>query len=380
MILCAFVSLWQELYRPTHVLPQRNIPLRKLCAPGPCGKKRILLNRCTTCFSFRDAHWENFSKLLLKANLKNTTMTVSDNLDVFCGKSVDDYDRNTGIVNPQGRAYRIRITYDEYEQGTKSEDLITAFVNDPKAGEVTDLIIGAYDYESSTDSVGIVTAIVNAKDKLRNLKNLFIGDITYEESEISWIQQSDVSPVFAAYPGLVHFQVRGGTGLRLSALKHDTLETLIIETGGMYPETLKDVCNANLPNLRSLELWLGSEHYGFESKTEDLAPILSGKLFPKLKRLALRDSEISDDIAKALTGAPVMEQIEELDLSMGTLGDAGAQALIDNPAVRKLKNLNIDHHYLSNAMMEKMRQIGIPVEMDDQNEEDEGERYVEVAE
>lgn len=308
-------------------------------------------------------------------------MTINSNLDVFCGKAVEDFNPEAGILDYNMRAYRVRLTYDMYDSGTTIESLIRAFASDPKAAEAEDLVIGAFDFESSTTTSGIVSTLCELKDQLRSLRNLFIGDITYEENEISWIQQCDVSPLFSAYPNLVHFQVRGGNDLSLGTLTHDKLETLIVETGGMHPSTITEVCNAKLPNLTKLELWLGSSDYGFDSTVEDLRPILDGKLFPKLKYLGLRDSEISDAIAKSLNGAGVLDLIEELDLSMGTIGDEGAQALLDNPTIRKLKSLNLSHHYLSDAMMEKMETLGIPVDMEDQNEEEEeGYRYVEVAE
>ncbi len=311
-------------------------------------------------------------------------MTVNSNAELFCGKVVEDYDPATGIADPASIAYRIRISYDESETDITVESKIDFFSMDPKAAEVTELIIGAFDFESSNTTAGIVSKLVEIKDRLPKLQNLFIGDITYEENEMSWIQQSDVSPLLEAYPDLLHFQVRGGNGLSLGKLIHHKLETLIVETGGMPANVIREVCYATLPNLVKLELWLGTDDYGFDSTVDDLDPLFGDKLFPKLKELGLRNSCISDQIAKKLIGAPVMNIIEELDLSMGTLGDEGGQALLDNPAVKKLKGLDLDHHYMSDAMMEKLRGLGIPVNLSGQEDEDEydGEsyRYVEVGE
>ena len=39
-------------------------------------------------------------------------------------------------------------------------------------------------------------------DRLPALEALFLGDITFEQQEISWIQQSDISPLFLAFPRL----------------------------------------------------------------------------------------------------------------------------------------------------------------------------------
>jgi hypothetical protein len=311
-------------------------------------------------------------------------MTVNHNAELFCGKVVADYNPETGISDPAGIAYRIRISYDESETDITVESKIDFFSMDPKAAEVTELIIGSFDFGSSNSSAGIVSKLVELKDRLPKLQNLFIGDITYEENEMSWIQQSDVSPLLEAFPGLLHFQVRGGNGLSLGKLTHNNLQTLIVETGGMPANVIREVCYATLPNLQKLELWLGTDDYGFESTVDDLDPLLSDKLFPKLKVLGLRNSSISDQIAKKLIGAPVMNIIEVLDLSMGTLGDEGGQALLDNPAVKNLKSLDLVHHYMSDGMMAKLDALGIAVNMDEREQEDEydGEsyRYVEVGE
>jgi hypothetical protein len=237
-----------------------------------------------------------------------------------------------------------------------------------------------FNTEVSESSFEVVDKLVALKDSFKELKALFIGDITYEECEISWIMQTDITPILKAFPQLEHLQIRGGTGLDFKELAHDKLTTLIIETGGMDPDVVQQVNAARLPNLQKLELWLGSNNYGFNSTIEDFKPILSGTLFPKLTWLGLMDSVIQDDIAIAVADAPVLKQLNELDLSMGVLTDKGAAALLKSEGIRKLKHLNLRHHFLSEAMMEQLRALGISINLDDKEEDDEDYRYVEVAE
>jgi hypothetical protein len=127
---------------------------------------------------------------------------------------------------------------------------------------------------------------------------------------IRW--QSDVSPLFAAYPQLEDFCVRGAVGLSLGSLKHDRLKSLNIQSGGLGANVIREVAAAELPELEHLELWLGEENYGGNATVADIAPILDGALFPKLKYLGLRDSEIADEIAGAVASAPVVERIRVL--------------------------------------------------------------------
>ena len=66
------------------------------------------------------------------------------------------------------------------------------------------------------------------------------------------------------------------------------------------------------------------------------------------------------------------------------LDDKGAQALLESDGIKKLKFLNLRHHYMSDDMMSKLKTIGIPINMDDQEEadqdDDEEYRYIEVSE
>jgi hypothetical protein len=210
---------------------------------------------------------------------------------------------------------------------------------------------------------------------------LFIGDITYEEYEISWINQCDLSGLLKAYPALEYLRVRGGNELSLGkSLRHEGLRYLIIESGGLPPGVVAEVVHADLPNLQHLELWLGSDNYGFDSTVSDFDVILKGSSFPKLRYLGLRDSVIADDLANALSTAPIVHQLEVLDLSMGTLGDDGAKALMQSAAIGKLKLLDLHHHYISAGVAAELKKLSISVNLDEQKEEEEGDRYIQVAE
>jgi hypothetical protein len=303
-------------------------------------------------------------------------MGVSSNLVTFLGKTVEDYSPdspvNTDLV------YRLRV---EYDDDVNVCELLDSFAGDPQAGNVESLIIGRWNSEDEDTADSVVEKLVELKDVFTNLKALFIGDITYEENEISWIEQGDMSPVLDAYPRLEHFQVRGGTDLEFSNLRHDNLTTLIIETGGCPPNVISEVCAAHLPRLNKLEIWLGSENYGFESTVEDLSPILYGNIFPTLTHLGLMDTEIQDEVAMAVANSPVLNQLKVLDLSMGTLSDTGAEALVNAEGIRKLEHLNLRHHYMSADMVGKIEGLGISVDVSDwEDPEDEEDRYVETGE
>lgn len=304
-------------------------------------------------------------------------MTVNSNLSTFLFKKVETWSAETGINATEGIVYRISVEYDDEQSITEK---LTAFAQDPKAAGITGLIIGQFDTDAGGNSKEVVEALIQLSSMFSQLKALFLGDITYEECEISWINQTDMTPLLAAYPQLEHFQVRGGQDLRFQHLHHENLKTLIVETGGLYPDTVADILNATLPKLTKLHLWLGTDEYGWGSSIEDFAPILSGEKFPGLKHLGLMDNEAQDEIAAVVCQSPIIKKLESLDLSMGVLTDAGGEALLNCPDIKNLSYLNLRHHYMSNEMMDKLKATGINVNLDDQEEGDEEDRYIEVSE
>jgi hypothetical protein len=312
-------------------------------------------------------------------------MSIYENVEELNGKAVLDWDSEKGLPDPQNNFPRIGISYDDYDKKTTWIDRFSAFLDHPDAAQVTGVVIGAWDYEfGGGQSEAIVEAIASARDRLPRVEAIFYGDITSEECEISWIQQSDVTPILVAYPALKYFAVRGGTGLHLGHVQHNNLQTLIIQTGGLDAQVVRSVLKAELPALEHLELWLGDEGYGATTTIDDLQPLFSGELFPNLKTLGLRNSQIVDDIAKAIVNAPILSRIQTLDLSMGTLTDEGAAALLESPAVKQLQKLDLHHHFCSQETTEKLQQLPIEVDVSEALTPDDydGEiyRYVAVSE
>jgi hypothetical protein len=310
-------------------------------------------------------------------------MTVDAHAETFAGLPVVDFAKGKGIAAPDKKAYRFSIDYDEAEAGVKFTDLLDEYLSDPSASDTVALVIGAWEgvADMSQNSAPIVEALVAAQERLPKLRGIFLGDITYEESEISWIEQSDVSPLLAAYPDLEHLRVRGGNNLSLGGLKHAKLKELIVEAGGLSANVVREVVGSELPELEHLELWLGDDGYGWDGSLADVEPVLAGALFPKLRYLGLKDSIIQDEIAAAAAKAPVTERLETLDISMGTLSDVGARALLESASVAKLKKLDIHHNYIPADLLEKLKGLGPEVDASDsEGETDPDDRYVEVAE
>jgi hypothetical protein len=302
---------------------------------------------------------------------------IQENLERFAGKRVVDFDPEEGIAAPRDVVYRVRTEY----YGPEIRELLEQFLADPRAGEISALVIGLFASDVETDSQVVVRLLTFHRHRLANLRALFLGDITSEEQEISWIQQSDLSPLWQAFPQLEHLQIRGSGNLSLGTVRHDHLRVLILESGGLPATVVGQVARAELPRLEHLELWLGSDNYGGDSTIQDLAPILADR-FPALRTLGLRNSEYADQIAVEVAASPVLDRIETLDLSLGILSDVGAAALAASPRVARLRKLDLHHHYVSPELIASLRQLGIgEVDASEAQEPDaDDDRYVAVSE
>ncbi|PJE99709.1 cytoplasmic protein [Streptomyces carminius] len=308
------------------------------------------------------------------------------------GLPVHDFapDAPAGDLPPAG-SVAWRLSFNPYvDDGPKGgfEGLWRMFTETVDTAAVRALVIGQWGEVSEYGPDFVVEMLTSDTERFPSLEAVFIGDVTFEEAEISWIEQSDVTPVLEAYPRLREFGVRGGTGLVFRPVRHEHLRTLRFESGGLPGGVVRGVAASDLPALEELELWLGVTDYGGDATVADLAPILTGERLPALRSLGLTDSELQDEIAAAVASAPVVARLHTLDLSMGTLTDTGAEALLSGQPLTHLTKLDLSHHFLSDAMMARIREelegAGVDVDLSDQEkpEEHNGEtwRYVAVSE
>lgn len=322
-------------------------------------------------------------------------MAIYEHLVQFAGLPVKDFDPKRGIEDPSGTCYRVSPHDQDADApgapvpttwgsrlgkllGGKSPEpppprdapatALATFLADPAASQVTALVIGMWNFDrgAADDAEGVVRRLVEGKDRLSSLRALFFADIIVDECEISWINQTDLAPLLAAFPRLEELWVRGSEGLSLGwKLRHDSLKTLVVQCGGLDGAVAQQIASAHLPMLEHLELWLGEENYGNTTTLADLQPILSGASFPRLRYLGLRNAENSDELAHALSEAPVVARLQELDLSLGTLSDEGARHLLSSSAVRQLRKLDLHHHFLSAAMSLRVQELNIEVDVSD---------------
>ncbi|GAA2855456.1 STM4015 family protein [Streptosporangium fragile] len=292
--------------------------------------------------------------------------------------------RPPGAPMPAAGEAAWRVSADVYDAKETFEEHFARFVETVDTTGVRALIVGGWNDAYENDSSVPVRLLVENAPRFPALRSLFLGAMPSEECEISWIQQSDVTPLLEAFPLLERLEVRGGTGLELRPVRHERLRVLRFESGGLPAAVVRAVGESEFPALEYLELWLGVTEYGGDATVADLAPILSGDRLPALKHLGLQDSEIQDEVAAAVASAPVVARLESLAQSMGVLTDEGAEALLSGQPLTHLKRLDLHHHFLTDAMLERVRAAfagtGVELDVSEQEEPDDDWRYVAVSE
>lgn len=230
-----------------------------------------------------------------------------------------------------------------------------------------------------------VDTLVDNKDKLVNLEALLIGDdsaVWNEKYKYSRINVCNILPILKAYPNLEILHIRGKminedvlvsdnkilairnikdkSLIKPKAIKHESLRTLIIDADGITDKNLASLCNLNLPSLEYLEIWV-SRNKLKEVNIDCLEPILSGKYCKNLAYLAIRKSNNTSQLAKAILNSPIMKNLKVLELTDGNMGSGGAMYILDSSTTNNLHTLNLCGNRLQTKMIQQLSQLDCEV-------------------
>ncbi|WP_405150883.1 STM4015 family protein [Sphaerisporangium sp. NBC_01403] len=315
------------------------------------------------------------------------TDEVSDLSDgVYAGLPIapapdDDDDDGDALPGAGEVAWRL-WTNEHYDSDETFERQFARFMSVVDSTEVKAIVIGCWDSPWEVGAELPIRLLAANAGRFPALRSIFLGAITSEECEISWIKQGDITPLLRAFPRLERLEVRGGDGLELSPVRHEALKVLRFESGGLPASVVRAVGDSDLPALEYLEIWLGTSDYGGDATVADMASILSGERLPSLGHLGLQDSEIQDQVAEAVASAPVVARLSSLSLAMGVFTDAGAEALLSGQPLTHLRRLDLHHHYLGDDMIGRVVKAlpGVEVDLSEQEKPDDDWRYIAVAE
>jgi uncharacterized protein (TIGR02996 family) len=253
-----------------------------------------------------------------------------------------------------------------------------------------ELQFGVVRWDHNFEDVPMLIAEAGKHAWAKDLTRLHVGAAT--DIDLAHYQAGVLGkPISKAFPKLEWLKVRSGeagwrgTGetFSLTGLALPELRELTVETCSMSKQRLAGIIAAKLPKLERLTLWFGSEDYGADASVKSLTKLLDGSAFPKLRHLGLMNAEFENEIAVAVSTSKLARQLESLDLSMGTMTEVGADALIAGKKnFGKLKALNVRDNFLSKQSERAVKKAFPFATVDGQKEADnsiEGETHYYVS-
>lgn len=288
-----------------------------------------------------------------------------------CEDLVTDVEWHLGFI----RACRVASTSERFNgdrPNLKITDVLGWLLDEPGPGRFLQrLVVGIVQHDGNTyQGVGLVLA-----QKVRpSLRTLVLGDFSYEETELNWSTIGDVSDLWPAVPNLRDLSLRSGS-MDLGPIDLPKLERLATITGGLDPVSARHIAEASWPALEVMSLQLGRGGEGAVTDVNVFDALLAGTKLPKLRSLGLTNQELGDELCQRLVTAKIVPQLEELDLSMSTMTDAGARILHANAAkFQHLARINVDQNYLTPAGVELLQGVAKTIITHEQRTEERGYR------
>jgi uncharacterized protein (TIGR02996 family) len=269
-----------------------------------------------------------------------------------------------------GFIHYLRLSHDEYQDNGgldgKLVDVLDLVLDHPSARFIVE---AAFQSNGDPNEENLQELI----DKLAEKAPPTIRKLTFGDNidQISWHHTGSLAPLWPRVPGLETLEIETGE-LEVGEpgqMVAPALERAIFITGGMTPSCARGIATAQMPSIQHLEIYYGDPNYGGTSTIDDVIPLLGRGDLPKLRYLGLKNSMFANEIAQHIGGAQVIETLDTLDLSLGTMTDIGAKHLAGQAKqLAHLKTLNLKRNFLTPDGIALVRELCPNVITDDQEQ------------
>jgi uncharacterized protein (TIGR02996 family) len=282
-----------------------------------------------------------------------------------------------------GFVYRLRLSHNVYsdeEFKGKTVDILDQVLRHPSGRYVVELAFMSNGDPNDNDLQDIIDLL--GKKAPATTRKLTFGD---NVDQISWHHTGDLGKLWKGVPNLKVLEIETGE-FEVGKMQAPALERAIFITGGLSRSCGKNIAKAMMPKIKHLEIYYGDDDYGGDCTVKEVRPLLDRTDLKHLEYLGLKNSMFADDLAKALVGAKVLEALKTLDLSLGTMTDEGAKALVAaKDSLAHLECLDLTRNFLSKDGVKLVKTLCKKVITDKQETADdwgEGEMhyYVSIAE
>ncbi|HWO20527.1 MAG TPA: TIGR02996 domain-containing protein [Kofleriaceae bacterium] len=249
-----------------------------------------------------------------------------------------------------------------------AEPVVDMLLHHRSARLLRELVIGCHqggDQDNRKMAEVLLYASPTPAPPLRKLHLADFDDSQYDGIDISRCPLGDLSGLGEIYPLLEDVVLKGRGDVELGGLALTRARRFALRTSTLTRRTLGAILRAPWPELVELELWFGDTawHYGAECTLDDALPLLGADGFPKLRALRIMNAPFIDELCPRLLTSSRVRALEVLDLSLGSLGDAGADILVGGrDALAHLRALKITESCLRPAARARLLASGLPVD------------------
>jgi len=336
---------------------------------------------------------------------KQAKALIAKQADYFLGPLAEhqlthDGDKTPAFEWRSGYIHGLRLSHNHYAdedfQGSLAE-ILDLVLRHPSGRFLAEITFGFNDDPNEDDLQDLIDILV--KRAPRTLRKLHFGDYKYagggaigqggDDTEISWYSIGNLSKLWKSVPHLTTLITQGGSsesamggGLQLGKIDLPKLVHAEFRTGGLEKANAKAIAAAAIPSIEYLDIWYGDDNYGGDATIKDVAVLLARTDLPRLRHLGLMNSTFADELPEILAASKLLGQLCELDLSMGTMTDAGAQALATHRAAfAHLDELDVSLNYLTKAGIAALKGVAKTVVTARQREDEDPEyRHTAVGE
>lgn len=206
-----------------------------------------------------------------------------------------------------------------------------------------------------------IDLLIKQAKSIPNIEAIFLGDVNGHINSHSF---GDITSFMQAFPGIKYLGFRGGDQwFTLEPVRHTSLQALVLEGAYVPSKTIDQLTRCVFPELIHLEIWQGNNDFA-DSSDKTYQKLLSNFPFPKLRYLGIRNYCDADKICEILVSSKGLDNLEVLDLSLGELSDIGAEFLLSNPKISKLKKLILNWNTFSDSAADELKSKYPFVELD----------------
>lgn len=277
-----------------------------------------------------------------------------------------------------GFIYRVRLSHDSYSDAEfkgKTVDILNDVLKHPSARFAVEFAFMSNGDPNEDNLQNLIDAL--GKNAPPTVRKLSFGD---NVDQISWHHTGSLAKLWKGVPNLKTLEIETGE-FEVGKMEAPSLERAIFITGGLSKSCGKGIATAVMPKIKHLEIYYGTDEYGGECSLSEVQPLLNRTDLTNLTYLGLKNSEFADEIASGLKGAKVLKTLKTLDLSLGTMTDAGAEALVAaKDSLAHLEVLDLTRNFLSAKGIKAVKGLCKKVITSEQEDSDDDYRYVAISE